>query len=115
MLKPKRNNKTLQSIKNALPNIESDKVVVISEELEKILSIKKLFQSEGGELLIGLLRTNCTNALRKASLAAKKGENSNPFILDFQANMDLLSTIQDISMEEELRAQLDEAVIEAIS
>jgi hypothetical protein len=109
----KRNNKTLAEIKGALPGLRSEKVEVISEELERILAIKKLFQSEGGEQLITLLRNNCSVALRKASIAAKKGDSANPFILDWQANMDLLSTVQDISLEKELRDQLDEAVIEA--
>lgn len=111
-IKKKKNN-TLSDIEKALPGIKSDKVVIIAEELEKVLAIKKLFQSEGGAQLITVLRNNCSMALRKASIAAKKGESANPFILDWQANMDLLGTVQDISMEEELREQLDEAVIEA--
>ena len=113
MLEKKRNNKILAEIKGALPDLKSEKVVTLSEELEKVLALKKLFQSEGGEHLLTVLRNNCSAALRKASIAAKKGESANPFILDYQANMDLLGTVQDISMEEELRNQLDEAVIEA--
>jgi hypothetical protein len=109
----KKNSKTLVEIKGAIPDLKSEKVSILAEELDKILAIKKLFQSEGGEVLITVLRNNCSVALRKATIAAKKGENVIPFILDYSANMDLLSTVQDISMEEELRNQLDEAVKEA--
>ncbi len=111
--KTKRTNNTLKEISDALPNLKSEKVVDISIELEKILAIKALFQSPGGEILIEKLRHNCALALRKALITARKGENANPFILDFGANVDLLAVMQDISLEEELRQQLDDAVIEA--
>lgn len=112
MLK-KKTSSTLREIKVALPDLNSEKIEVLADELDKILAIKKLFQSEGGEILIGVLRNNCSIALRKAILAARKGDSANPFILDWGANIDLLSSVQDISMEEELRIQLDEAVLEA--
>jgi len=109
----KRTNATLREINKALPGLKSEKVEVFSDALEQVLAIKKLFQSEGGEQLLGLLRNNCAVAIRKALIAAKKGDNTVPFLLDYGANMDLLSTVQDISLEEELRSQLDDAVIEA--
>lgn len=107
--------KTYKDIKKALPDLESEKVKDLSDELDRILAIKTLFQSEGGKVLITVLRNNCGVAMRKAVLAAKKGENTVPFLLDYSANVDLLSTVQDISFEEELREQLDEAVKEAAS
>lgn len=112
----KRNN-TLEEIKKALPGIESTKVEDISAELERILAIKKLFQSDGGKELINVLRGNCSVSLRKAIIAAKNGEDKLLYsaILDYSSNIDLLSTVQDISIEEELRQQLDEAVKEAYS
>jgi len=109
--------KTLKEIKKALPELESDKVKDISIELDRILSIKNLFASDGGKELIGVLRNNCSIALRKAIIAAKNGDDKllSANILDYSANMDLLATVQDISMEDELRLQLDEAVTEAFN
>jgi len=109
--------KTYKEIKKALPAIKSEKVEIISDELDKILAIKKLFLSEGGKELITLLRNNCSIALRKAVLAAKNGDEKllSAHVLDYSANMDLLSTVQDISLEEELREQLDDAVKEAMA
>lgn len=107
--------KTYREIKKALPNLESNKVEEIADELDKILEIKALFQSDGGKQLITLLRNNCSVALRKSIVAAKNADKEllMASILDYSSNMDLLSTVQDISIEEELRKQLDEAVIEA--
>ena len=111
--------RTFKDIKTSIPNLEksegAEKVEVLADELDRILSIKGLFQSDGGRELITVLRNNCANAVKKAVYAAKNGENTVPFLLDYSANMDLLSTIQDISIEEELRVQLDEAVKEAMN
>lgn len=110
-------NNTLIEIEKALPGIKSDKVEVLSEELERILSIKKLFQSDGGKELINLMRSNCSTSIRKAVIAAKASKEREAviFLLEYSASMDILSSVQDISLEAELRAQLDEAVKEAYS
>lgn len=113
MKKTKKTSSTLREINHALPNLKSEEVADIATELDRVLSIKTLFQSDGGEVLISKLRTNCSVALRKALIAARKGDNGNPFILDWGANADLLASVQDISLEEELRLQLDEAVLKA--
>lgn len=107
--------KTIKEIEKALPGLKSDKVEVISNELDRILSIKKLFKSDGGKELINMLRNNCSTAIRKAIIAAKNGDKDTllAVTLDYSSSMDLLSTVQDISLEEELREQLDEAVKEA--
>lgn len=107
--------KTIREIKTALPGIESEKVDVLADELDNILALKELFTSDGGKVLINRLRDNCSVALRKAIVAAKSGDTDKliPFILDYSANINLLSSIQDISMEKEIREQLDEAVKEA--
>lgn len=105
--------KTIREIKKSLPELQSEKVEVLANELDRILSIKKLFQSDGGKELITLLRNNCSIAIRKAMVAAKNGEKTESFLLDYSANLDLLSSVQDISLEEEIRKQLDEAVKEA--
>jgi hypothetical protein len=108
--------KTLKEIQSALPDLHSEKVKDISDELDRILAIKKLFNSEGGKELITVLRNNCTITLRKLIIKAKENPDL-PSLLGliamYSANIDLLSTIQDISIEEELRKQLDEAVQEA--
>ena len=108
----KKTSPTLREIRSSLPDLESEKVADIATELDNILAIKKLFQSDGGDILIKDLRLRCSNALRKALLCAKEGGNASPFILDWGANMEVLSRVQDISLEEELRLQLDDAVIE---
>lgn len=107
--------KTYLEIKDALPDINSEKVKDISDELDKILAIKSLFQSDGGKILIDMLRTNCSIAIRKAIIAAKNGDEKLliSLVMDYSANLDLLSSVQDISLEEELRQQLDDAVKEA--
>ena len=107
--------KTYKDIKKSLPDLDSKKVEEISDELDKILAIKTLFQSEGGKELINLLRNNCSVAIRKAVIAAKNADDKlmHAMLMDYSANIDLLSTVQDISLEEELRLQLDEAVKEA--
>lgn len=109
--------KTIKEIKKAIPNINSNKVEDISNELDKILAIKRLFTSSDGKVLIDLLQNNCSIALRKAIISAKNADEKTLIsnILEYSANLDLLSTIQDISIEQEIRNQLDEAVIEAMS
>lgn len=107
---------TYQEIQKALPDLENEKVMVLSDELDKVLAVKRLFQSQDGSQLLNLLRNNCSIALRKAIIAAKNGDEKllTATILDYSANIDLLSTVQDISTEEEIRKQLDEAVKEAM-
>lgn len=107
--------KTYKEIKAALPNLESEKVRDISDELDRILRIKMLVQSEGGIELVKSIRSNCAVALRKSIISAKNGDEELLIanVLEYSANVDLLSTLQDISIEEELRQQLDDAVIEA--
>lgn len=109
-------NKTIKEIKEALPNLKSQKVEDISDELDRILAIKTLFQSEGGKVLINDLRNNCSIILRKLILKSKENPDL-PTLLGlisaYSAYMDLLSSVQDISLEKEIRDQLDEAVKEA--
>lgn len=109
--------RTLKDIKKAIPNIKSEKVEVLADELDKVLAIKSLWQSDGGKQLVTVLRNNCANTLRKLIETSKdKPELSTllGLIAMYSANIDLLSTVQDISMEQELREQLDEAVKEAM-
>lgn len=115
--KKKVSKKTFSEIKKALPDINSEEVEVISDTLDEILAIKRVLDSEGGAILLSVLKDNCSVALRKAILAAKKGEVNNlvPHILDYSANMDLLAKMQDVSLETELRDQLDEAVIRSVN
>lgn len=87
----------------------------ISDELEKVLALKKLFKSEGGRLLITTLRNNCTKNLRSLVTTAKEKPELNSLltlIFEFSSNLDLLMTLGDLSLEEELRTQLDEAIKE---
>lgn len=110
--------KTYKEIKKSLPELKSEKVEAISDELDRILAIKKLFESEGGKELIIVLRNNCSIALRKLVTKAKENP-SLPELLglisSFSANLDLLATMQDIPLVDELRDQLDEAVKDAMN
>lgn len=108
--------KTFKEIKKSLPKLESNKVEDISDALDEILAIKSLWQSDGGKKLINVLRNNCSITLRKLIIKAKENPDL-PSLLGlistYSANIDLLATVQDISIENELRLQLDEAVKEA--
>lgn len=107
---------TKKDIKKSLPNLSSEKVDVLADELDRILRIKNLFLSDGGKELITILRNNCSLTLRKLVIKSKENPDL-PTLLGliaaYSANIDLLSTVQDISMEEELRQQLDDAVKDA--
>lgn len=106
--------KTLREITKSLPEMEiSEKVEILSNELDRILAIKNLFKSEGGVELVNVLRNNCFIALRKLIATAKSEPDLQTLlaqVFNYSANIDLLSAMQDISMEEEIRSQLDEAV-----
>lgn len=107
---------TYKEIKAALPDIDAQKVRDISEELDRILTLKTVFTSDGGKVMLEHIKNNCSIALRKSIIAAKNGDEKllTANILDYSANIDLLSTLQDISLEEEIRTQLDDAVKEAM-
>jgi len=110
--------KIIKEIKDALPDLKSEKVEDISEELERVLAIKRLFKSEGGEQLIQLLRNHCANNLRRLVTMAREKPELNSLlsiIFEYSSNLELLKTVGDLSLEEELREQLDEAVKEAMN
>lgn len=107
--------KTYREIKKSLPGIESEKIEALSDELDRVLALKTLTESEGGKELIKIIRANCFVQLRKLVVQAKTNptlEQLLSTIAMYSANMDLLSELQDITLEEELRTQLDEAVKE---
>lgn len=108
--------RTIKEIKQALPDLKSEKVEVISDALDSVLAMKRLWKSEDGKELLGVLRNNCSVALRKATAAAEQGDKDLllAVVLKYAANMELLATIQDIHTEQELRIQLDDAVKEAM-
>lgn len=69
-------------------------------------------------MLITFLRNNCASNLRKLVATAKeKPELSSllTIIFEYSSNMDLLQTLGDLSLEEELREQLDQAVKDAMA
>lgn len=109
--------KTIKEIKTALPDLQSEQVELISDELDRVLGLKALFKSDGGKELIKVLRDNCVRALTRLVQEAKdKPEVSTlvGLIATYSANIDLLAQLQEIKFEEELRNQLDEAVKEAM-
>ena len=114
--------RTFKEIKSSIPAIEKadgvEKVEVLSDELDRILAIKRVFESEGGKELITVLRNNCYNSIKKALSIAKDNPDLTKLLsalFEYSANLDLLATVQDIGIEDELRAQLDEAVKEAMN
>lgn len=112
-----RRKKTITEIEEALPDLDSNKVREISDALDKVLAIKDFWSSKGGKELTVFLRNKCATSLRNLVQTAKEKPDLNvllAIIFDYSASMDLLCTIGDISLEEELRQQLDEAVIEAM-
>lgn len=95
---------------------KKQKVNDITDVLESILAVKRVFKSKDGEQFITLLRNNCADSLRKLIVTAREKPELNSLlsiIFDYSANMDLLLTLGDIKLEEELREQLDEAIREA--
>lgn len=107
-------NKTYNDIKKALPDIDSEKVETISNTLDEILNIKKIFEMDEGKVFMQVLKDNCSIALRKAIIEARNTEPDKVLIhiLNYAANAELLSKFRDVSLEKEIRSQLDEAVKE---
>ena len=108
---------TYKEIITAVPEASNDKVRDFSNALDDILAIKELFQSAGGERLIRVLQNNCGTALAKIVYVSKNEPDLQTLlglIATYSANMDLLSSVKDISMEDEIRAQLDSAVVESV-
>lgn len=108
--------KTRKEIEDALPGLKSEKVDVLAEELDQILALKRVSESKDGKVFLDVLKNNCYIALRKLIIAQKKGSDYQELmglIAEYSANIDLLSKLQDIGAEKEIRNQLDEAVKEA--
>lgn len=114
----RKQNKTLKEIKTALPDINSEKVEDLSNALDDVLSVKRIFTSSDGQVLLKTLKNNCSLYLLKLISVSKDNpslESLLALISAYSANIDLLSQLQDIKIEEEIRNQLDEAVKEALS
>ena len=109
---------TLRDIKKAAPDIKSEKVDVLADELDRIQALKNLFRSDGGVQLLNVLRRNCAASLLKLygamddkpTLEALMG-----IVACYRANLDLLAELQDVTTEEEIQTQLEEAVKEALA
>ena len=95
--------------------MKKNKVLEIEEDLNKILELKGLFQSKGGEQLILLLRNNCAEAIGGLLNEVNGTPNLDRLVSlvhKHSANISLLSAMQDISLETEIRNQLDQAIQE---
>lgn len=95
--------------------MKKNKVLEIEEDLNKILELKGLFQSKGGEQLILLLRNNCAEAIGGLLNEVNGTPNLDRLVSlvhKYSANISLLSAMQDISLETEIRNQLDQAIQE---
>lgn len=108
--------KTLNQIKIALPNLKSEKVSDIADELDRVLVIKRIFESEDGKELIKELRESALDTIKKLIIAYKNTPDLSTLmglcaILD--SNFSMIMKMRDVSMEKELRDMLDSAVIEA--
>lgn len=111
--------KIIDEIKQGLPDIDSKKVEEISNELDNILAVKRIFSSPDGSVLLNTLKSNCYTVLNKLvnynKLANPDINTYISLVATYSANLDLLSQLQDIKLEQEIRDQLDEAVKEALS
>lgn len=115
-LKKMKNNKTYNEIKSSLPDLDSEKVEAYSDALDRVLAIKRLFSSDDGKVLLNEMKDECSSLINQLIVSYKKNPNLNDLIAliaNLDSKLSLLMKIQDISMEEELRSQLDEAVKEA--
>ncbi len=109
---------TYEEIQEAIPDLKNEKISTYSDELDRILSLKKLFSSKDGKELIKVLRDNCSSTLNRLVVVAKENPTL-PLLLThifrYSENINLLAQLQDIKAEDEIRDQLDEAVKEATS
>lgn len=92
--------------------LEGEKVEILADELDRIQELKVLWKSDAGKALLARLVTNC-----EAALTGLYGESDltriSTLVASYKANIDLLGELQDISAEDEISRQLDEAVKEA--
>lgn len=113
-----RQKRTLKDIKTSIPTMpESEKVEVLADELDRILAIKRLFNSRDGQELLEELKAGCASSLVKLVQTARTNPDLSlllALIFDYAAKIDLLSTVQDIGSEKEIRDQLDAAVLEVM-
>lgn len=96
---------------------KKQKIKDVSDALENILTLKRIWTSKDGKTLQIVLKNNCVQSLKKLVTSAREKPDLNTLlaiIFDYSANLDLLMTLGDLSLEEELRNQLDEAITEAI-
>jgi hypothetical protein len=104
---------TAKDIKKAT-GISTEKVEILADELDRINTLKTLFRSDAGKVMIERLVSNCAKSLRAMYNAT---DPSHELLLSnlatYKANIDLLAEFQDINAEEEIARQLDEAVKEA--
>jgi len=92
-----------------------NKVIEIEEDLNKILELKALFKSRGGEQLITVLRNNCAQAMNELVVEVNgtpSMEKLLSLVHKYSASLSLLATMQDVGLETEIRNQLDQAISE---
>ena len=95
--------------------MSKNKVLEIEQDLNNILELKALFLSKGGEQLILILRNNCADALMALVKEAESTPNYDRMVSmlhKYSANLSMLTAMQDITLEEEIRSQLDQAIQE---
>lgn len=110
--------KTIKQIKKAIPSLDSEKVEILADELDRITTLKRIFNSKDGKVLLDVLRGNCAKALRKLVAASKnepKFEDLIAYATEYSANVELIAEFRDISSEKEIDDQLEEAVREVAS
>ena len=104
---------TAKDIK-AATGIATEKVEILADELDRINALKTLFRSDAGKIMVERLVSNCARSLRTMYNASEPTiELLLTNLASYKANIDLLAEFQDITAEEEIARQLDEAVKEA--
>lgn len=98
-----------------LPETNDEGIEQLANTLDSIRDLKSVWKSKGGEALLGVLKGNCASSLAKI-VACAKGKPTLDDLLacvhEYNANLSLLATLQDVSIENEIQNQLDESIKE---
>ncbi len=109
--------KTKNLIKSALESQKistplTDDVEILADELDRIKSIKNVWDSDGGKELINILRDTCAGYMNKLRTLTVEPDLSQILwcLAQYFATIDLLATIRQVRSLDEVQEQLDEAV-----
>lgn len=114
-MKQNKSSRTLSQINNAVKStglepLESDSLSILTSEIDKIKDIKLFWSSDGGQIVLSVLKNNCQSSLVRLMQYAQQSPNLDILlscIHEYKANIDLLSTLSRTTSEEEIQKQID--------